>query len=106
MDFEAQLIEDFGHEKEEANAVLDENGTEVYPGATRQDLPSSGQAGSEIGVSPGVGGAAGGSDSEKRMRGAHGKTAYAIRVNVAKLIEEEGIDCIGFLTLTIGDQKE
>ena len=39
------------------------------------------------------------------MRGAHGKTAYAIRVNVARLIEEEGIDCIGFLTLTIGDQK-
>lgn len=37
------------------------------------------------------------------MRGSGGKTAYAIRVNLARMVEEDGIETIGFLTLTVGD---
>ena len=84
MDFEAELIRDFGHEKE------DESGG---------DRTVDSSAGGDRTVDSSAGG-------DKRMRGAHGKTAYAIRVNVARMIQEEGIDCIGFLTLTIGNQKK
>lgn len=39
------------------------------------------------------------------MRGSGGKTAYAIRVNLERLVEEDGIDTVGFLTLTVGDPE-
>ena len=44
--------------------------------------------------------------SKANMRGSGGKTAYAIRVNLARLVEEDGIDSVGFLTLTVGDDRE
>lgn len=40
------------------------------------------------------------------MRGSGGKTAYAIRVNLGRLVEEDGIDTVGFLTLTVGDSVD
>lgn len=43
--------------------------------------------------------------SKANMRGSGGKTAYAIRVNLARLVEEDGIDSVGFLTLTVGDDR-
>jgi hypothetical protein len=44
-------------------------------------------------------------DSKPTMRGSGGKTAYAIRVNLAQLVEEDGIESVGFLTLTVGDDR-
>lgn len=45
------------------------------------------------------------SASKANMRGSGGKTAYAIRVNLARLVEEDGIESAGFLTLTVGDDR-
>jgi len=38
-----------------------------------------------------------------RLNGSQRKTAYALEKNVARMVEEAGIETIGFLTLTVGD---
>lgn len=40
------------------------------------------------------------------MKGSAGKIAYAIRINVGKMIEDAGLESIGFLTLTVGNQRD
>lgn len=37
------------------------------------------------------------------LTGSQAKTAYALRYNAEKMVAEAGIDCVGFLTLTIGN---
>jgi len=41
-----------------------------------------------------------------KLSGSQRKTAYALEKNVARLIEEEGIETVGFLTLTVGDDTD
>lgn len=40
-----------------------------------------------------------------RLTGSQQKTAYALERNVARMIEEAGIERVGFLTLTVGDDE-
>jgi hypothetical protein len=39
----------------------------------------------------------------KMLSGSQRKTAFAIRLNSERLIREDGLNCSGFLTLTVGD---
>lgn len=38
-----------------------------------------------------------------KLSGSQAKTAYALRSNVTRMIEEDGLDCVGFMTLTVGE---
>lgn len=37
------------------------------------------------------------------LNGSQAKTAYALKHNAQMMVEEVGVDCVGFLTLTVGD---
>jgi len=39
-----------------------------------------------------------------RLTGSQRKTAYALEQNVRRLVEEEGLENVGFLTITVGDE--
>ena len=39
-----------------------------------------------------------------KMSGTQGRTAFALRYNIQQMIKEGGLDCVGFLTLTVGDK--
>lgn len=46
------------------------------------------------------------SDLPFHLTGSQAKTAYALRYNAERMIAEAGIECVGFLTLTVGNQGE
>lgn len=39
------------------------------------------------------------------LNGSQAKTAFALRMNAERMIKEDGLECCGFLTLTVGDQN-
>lgn len=39
---------------------------------------------------------------EKMLTGSQRKTAFAVRYNVEKMVRQDGLNCCGFLTLTVG----